>query len=177
MLKNIEVILTDLDGTLIDTDQANNLAYRKAIDYYNPDFQIPLMKRITKDILDNYCTDEVLANKIEKLKIQYNSKYLDYTYLNKELFNVLNSNKEYIRTSLVTKASPERATLLLKHHNCAKLFDGVFFCKHIGNKYRHALKEVSICSKKVLVFEDDQDEIRHANEAGIPKKNIIKISL
>lgn len=177
ILHNIQVILTDLDGTLIDTDQANNLAYRKAIDSYMPYMEVPVVKRITKEVIDKYCTNEVLAEKIQKEKIGYNSQFLDYTYLNKELINFLISNKNTTKVCLVTKASPERVIQLLDHHNCAKLFDRIFFCKHIDNKYQHALNEINICSKKVLVFEDDLNEVFHANEAGIPDKNITKISL
>lgn len=177
MLNGIEVILTDLDGTLVDTDEANNLAYKQAIDYYAPHLRIPFIKRITKEVVDKHCADEVLAEKIQKEKVEYNSQFLDHTYLNKELFNLLISNKTTTKVCLVTKASPERVVQLLNHHNCAKLFDSIFFCKHIDNKYQYALNKINMCSKKVLVFEDDENEILHANEAGIQNKNITKISL
>lgn len=177
ILNRIEVILTDLDGTLFDTDEANNLAYKQAIVYYAPHLQIPLVKRITKGVVDKHCDDKVLTEKIQKKKIEYNSQFLDHTCLNKELFNLLVSNKNSTKIYLVTKASPERVVQLLDQHNCAKLFDGMFFCKHIHNKYQYALNEINICSKKVLVFEDDLYEIFHANEAGIPDKNITKVCL
>lgn len=177
ILNDIEVILTDLDGTLFDTDYANNLAYKKAIGYYAPHLQIPLVKRITKEMFDKHYDDGVLTEKIQKKKIEYNSQFLDHTYLNKELINFLISNKNTAKVCLVTKASPERVIQLLEHHNCAKLFDRIFFCKDIANKYKYALEEINICSKKVLVFEDDLHEIFHANKAGIPNKNITRISL
>ena len=177
ILNGIEVILTDLDGTLIDTDQANNLAYRKAINSYMPYTEVPLVKRITKEVVDKYCADEALAEKIQIEKIDYNLQFLDHTYLNKELFNLLAKNKTTTKVCLVTKASPERVIQLLEHHNCAEIFDKIFFCKDIRNKYQYALNEINICSEKVLVFEDDESEILHANEAGIPNKNITKISL
>jgi len=176
-LNDIEVILTDLDGTLCDTDEANNLAYKQAIAYWAPHLQIPLVKRITKEVVDRQCDDETLTEKIHEKKIEYNSQFLAYTYLNKELFNFLISSKNTTEICLVTKASPERVVQLLDHHNCAKLFDRIFFCKDIDNKYQHALNEINICSKKVLVFEDDLNEVFYANEAGIPDKNITKISL
>ena len=177
ILNSIQAILTDLDGTLIHTDQANNSAYKKAIDLHMPYLEAPVVKRITKDVIDKYCTDEVLAEKIRKEKIGYNSQFLDHTYLNKELINFLISNKNTAKVCLVTKASPERVIQLLDHHNCAKLFDEIFFCKDIHNKYQYVLNEINICSKKVLVFEDDENEILHANEAGIPNNNITRISL
>lgn len=177
ILNDIEVILTDLDGTLCDTDEANNLAYKQAIGYFAPHLQIPLVKRITKEVVDKHCDDEVLTEKIQEKKIEYNSQFLDHTYLNKELMNFLVSNKNTIKVYLVTKASPERVIQLLSHHNCTKLFDKIFFCKDIHNKYRYALNEINICPKKILVFEDDENEILHANEAGIPNKNITEISL
>ena len=104
-------------------------------------------------------------------------QFLGHTYLNKELIKFLIINKSTTKVCLVTKASPERVIQLIDHHNCAKLFDKIFFCKDIHNKYQYALNEINICSKKVLVFEDDENEILHANEAGIPNKNITKISL
>ena len=176
-MNDIEVILTDLDGTLCDTDEANNLAYKQAIGYCAPHLQTPLVKRITKEVVDKHCGDEVLTEKIQKKKIEYNSQFLDHTYLNKELIKFLIISKSTTKVYLVTKASPERVIQLLDHHNCAKLFDKIFFCKDIHNKYQYALNEINICSKKVLVFEDDENEILHANEAGIPNKNITKISL
>lgn len=177
ILNSIQAILTDLDGTLIHTDQANNSAYKKAIDLHMPYLEAPVVKRITKEVIDKYCTDEVLAEKIRKEKIGYNSQFLDHTYLNKELINFLISNKNTAKVCLVTKASPERVIQLLDHHNCAKLFDEIFFCKDIHNKYQYVLNEINICSKKVLVFEDDENEILHANKAGIPNNNITRISL
>lgn len=177
ILNDIEMILTDLDGTLCDTDEANNLAYKQAIGYCAPHLQTPLVKRITKEVVDKYFDDEVLTEKIQEKKIEYNSQFLGHTYLNKELIKFLIINKSTTKVCLVTKASPERVIQLIDHHNCAKLFDKIFFCKDIHNKYQYALNEINICSKKVLVFEDDENEILHANEAGIPNKNITKISL
>lgn len=119
-MNNIQVILTDLDGTLIDTDQANNFAYRKAINSYMPYLEVPIVKRITKEVIDKYCTDKELAEKIQKEKIEYNSQFLAHTYLNKELVDFLISNKNTTEICLVTKASPERVIQLLDHHNCAR---------------------------------------------------------
>lgn len=177
ILNDIEMILTDLDGTLCDTDEANNLAYKQAIGYCAPHLQIPLVRRITKEVVDKHCGDEVLTEKIQEKKIEYNSEFLGHTYLNKELIEFLIVNKSTTKVCLVTKASPERVAQLLSHHNCAEIFDRIFFCKHIDNKYQHALNETNMCSEKVLVFENDESEILHANEAGIPNKNITKISL
>ena len=162
---------------MCDTDEANNLAYKQAIGYCAPHLQTPLVKRITKEVVDKYFDDEVLTEKIQEKKIEYNSQFLGHTYLNKELIKFLIINKSTTKVCLVTKASPERVIQLIDHHNCAKLFDKIFFCKDIHNKYQYALNEINICSKKVLVFEDDENEILHANEAGIPNKNITKISL
>jgi len=177
ILNDIEVILTDLDGTLCDTDKANSLAYKQAIGYCAPHLQTPLIKRITKEVVDKHCGDEILIEKIQKKKIEYNSQFLGHTYLNKELIKLLIINKSTTKVCLVTKASPERVIQLIDYHNCAKLFDKIFFCKDIHNKYQYVLNEINICSKKVLVFEDDDYEILHAIEAGIPNKNITKISL
>lgn len=171
--KAFDVVMIDLDGTLIDTDHANNLAYLEACKFYAPNLKIPPVKRITKKIIQGCCSDKELVNLISQMKIDCYSEFVNETYLNIDLYNLLLNFQQRYSLYLVTKASKHRALTLLKHHNCLAIFDDLFYCKE--NKYLESLETLNIKANKVLIFENEAIEIQQAIDSGIIQINIRKV--
>lgn len=177
MTEHTYLVLTDLDGTFINTDKANNLSYLKALKRYLPETDLADEPRITRLTIEQYCSDKLLIKKIENKKANFYKFCMEYTVLNKELLSRLIKYKQTANVYLVTKASKERVVQLLNYHSCIDLFDEIFFCKEIPNKYDYVLKQIDCDPNKIVVFENDSKEILDAIKAGIPDKNITQIKL
>lgn len=171
------LVLTDLDGTLINTDKANNLSYLKALKKYLPNIDFANEPRITKLIIEKYCSDKRLVRNIEKMKCNFYSEFLEHTFLNEELLKRLIEYKQTAEIYLVTKGSRERVVQLLNYHRCIEVFDRKFFCKPIPDKYDYVLKQVCCNPKRIVVFENDSEEILEAIKAGIPEQNITQVRI
>ena len=146
MTEDTCLVLSDLDGTLIDTDKANNLSYLKALKRYLPNIDLANESRITRLTIEKYCSDKLLVRNIEEMKCNLYSEFLEHTFLNEELLERLIEYKQTADIYLVTKASKQRVVQLLNHHHCIELFDRIFFCKKNPDKYHYVLKQIRCLS-------------------------------
>lgn len=178
MNNKIEYVLVDLDGTLIETDLANNMAYKEAIEvcaYENEVFIDVNGPRITRaDITKIYGENEKAENIIRtKESIFY--KYLPLTSLITSTMTLLHryidANKKLI---VVTNCKSKRATELLAHYHIDSLFYAKFY-NDCGNKYTKVLSKYSIPPQSVMLIENEESQIRNAVMAGISIRNVIKV--
>jgi len=172
-LNKANFLLFDMDGTLIDTDYANFLAYKYAIDVvlnkkvnleFNPDI------RFTKSILRKFFVD-IDFEAVITLKNRVFSKFLHYTKINQSVLDVI-KNKKNKKVILVTNSSITRAKMTLAYHNLISEFDGMFFNTDT-NKYQYVLNNIN--DDSVFVFENEAKEIQNAVDAGIRRNKILKI--
>ena len=176
-LSEFSVFFFDLDGTLVDTNYANWLAYREALATIMPNKQMPV-----------YCEEQRFDRKQLRLAFPYldartyatlilakeksYARFLDCTNLNKELIAFLRQVAPQHQTYLLTNCHKERALMLLKFWNLSSEFDDII-CNESGkdysdfNKYRTALAQLDISQKQILAFEDDELEIVKASMCGI----------
>ena len=179
------VLFFDMDGTLVDTDFANFLSFKTAIQRvvkpnreitFNQEerFNRTILKRefstlSEKDFQDVICIKESLY-----------SENLSQTKLITFVFDILNQYSNSNTTVLVTNCREERAIMTLNQHNLTNKFTHKFFRKSIDNdfhinKFENALTRLNLNPKNVIVFENEEFEIEEAIKAGIPKENIISI--
>jgi phosphoglycolate phosphatase-like HAD superfamily hydrolase len=178
------ILIFDLDGTLIETDEANLYAYKEAI------------KQVKKFELLSYCstnmrfTSEELIqvfpmldtkehNEIINIKNSVYIKYLNKTSINMELFTIIHKFSKTNTIILATKANQKRADLILKYHNLEDFFDYKFYnqsYKGNSNKFEYILKCLKIDPKQSIIFENDKVEIESAKLVDIPEDNIIYIN-
>lgn len=179
------VFFFDMDGTLIDTDFANFLSFKTAINSvigvvkdisYNPNerFNRTVLKREFPDLKENEYND------IVRLKELNYSENLNQTKLINDTCEILAQYSKSNTTVLVTNCREERAVLTLKYHNLIDKFSHIFFRTSIDkdsyiNKFENALMNIKISPNSVLVFENEPVEIEDAIKAGIPITNIISI--
>jgi len=185
LINKDSVLFFDMDGTLIETDLANFLAYKKAIQTItgieitkNINSKIRFNRTYLKQLLPNL--NESDYNKIIKEKERIYINFISKTKLIEKVVNILFKYSKKNRTILVTNCRKDRAENLLKHFNLLIKFDKMYFRKinESGvkvNKFKNAINDIKIIEEKVIVFENERTEIEDAIKAGIPTQNIFII--
>lgn len=172
-LNNIECILVDFDNTIIYTDKANFLSYKEAFEKkYGKQFLHNSKNRFTKnELIKNFYLNKDKVNEIVDYKNKIYKKYIIHTKVNYGLLALLLDIK--IPIYICTNANCDRVKLLIDYH---KLFfyKDIFFNKN-GNKFENCIKKYNIDLSAIIVFEDDEREIKNALKIGILKENIFKI--
>lgn len=178
------ILFFDMDGTLIDTDYANYLAYREAVQqiigqdispYYTPN------ERFTRDSLKNIPgLDCQNFNKIIQTKNELYLGNISETRLNSLALFVLEKYSKTNKTALITNCREERAMATLNHHGLADTFTYKFYKQESYaekeiNKYAFALASLKVKPSTALIFENEAAEIDVAILAGIPAENIIQL--
>ncbi|MDR0606545.1 MAG: HAD family hydrolase [Bacteroidales bacterium] len=179
------ILFFDMDGTLVDTNYANFLSYKKAIQsvtnehtdlIYNPEQRFDrteLRRTIPGLSISEY---ENIINEKERC---YNN-FLSETKLIKEMFDILCKYSKTNKTALVTNCRENRAMETLKYHSLEDKFSNIF-CRQLSdntvhiNKFSNAIAKLNILPQSIIVFENVKIEIDDAIRAGIPSDNIVEL--
>lgn len=181
--KLADVIVFDLDGTLIDSDNANLWSYEAAIrKVMSRKVQINLVPgiRITRQILLELIPgigikqiNEIVAQK----EIIY-PQYLSRTIVNPSLIDIIENSKNK-KIILATNSRRSRAELLLNYHGLAGKFHKKFYMDlndSIG-KYARIIPEIKKEGDSILLFENDVGDIESAITCGLKLEQIINVHL
>ena len=166
-----------MDGTLVDTDYANFLAYKRAIQSvtsstneitYNPDRRFNRSRLYS--VLPNLTQTDY--EKIIQEKEEYYNDFLHETKLNEEIVNILFKYSKTNKTVLVTNCRKDRAMTTLKHFGLADKFNHIFCREFVDNdkkvnKFQSAISKLGVSPNLVIAFENEENEIQDALNAGI----------
>lgn len=180
---NNNILIFDLDGTLINTDEANFLAYQTAVkeikkidlsSLYSKNERFTRNK--LKEILPMLKTQEY--DEIIKMKNAIYVNYLQETSIDALALKIVNNFSKTNKIILATNSHKERANLVLKYHHLDDTFDYKFYkddYNEENNKFKYILDYLKIDPNLTIVFENENLEIKQAILAGIPEKNIINL--
>lgn len=183
----IRALFCDLDGTLVETKDANFLAYREALansgielgretflETWGQDSRVflpNLFPQLSQSELDS----------IRESKANLYPKFLHMTTLNIALSKLLELQKRNgIVLGLVTTAKASNATGILEFHKITELFDFLVTGDDVSSSkpdpecYLQALEKASVFPNNAITFEDTETGIAAAENAGIRS---IRISL
>lgn len=171
--RNNYVLIFDLDGTLIDTDEANSLAYQQAV-HDVTGIQIPLTEsRITRETLQQMLKmDKSTTDEIASYKESIFPKYLSKTVPLPALWMVRHLTD--VNVILLTLARRERAKSVLKYYNALSYFNHMYFKEDYEGKAKFEYLRTRVISEldHVILFENDRIMIEQALAVGIPERNI-----
>ena len=177
------VLFFDMDGTIVKSDIANSLAYKKAIVEVFGEW--PIVNelsnwRITRDTLRTIIPSLKMNDfdKIVELKESYYEQFLCELQLNNDILDIINKYQGLKLLVLVTNSSKKRAMAILEFYDLIDKFDFLVFQNNLDslweNKYLKALAVALVDPEKVVCFDDDDIEIAKAQDAGI--KAIVKVT-
>ncbi|MFA9465763.1 MAG: HAD family hydrolase [Velocimicrobium sp.] len=180
MLNNIDAVIFDLDGTLIDS-----MWMWKEIDVeYLSKFNLKLPSDLQTEIEGMSFSETAayfkkrfqLSDTIEKIKADWNEMaYRKYRYeiLFKkgalEFLNIL--KKQNIKTGIATSNSKSLVTAIIANHKIDHLFDSIHTScevekgKPAPDIYLLVAKDLEVAPNRCLVFEDVVNGIKAGKEA------------
>lgn len=183
----IKGIITDFDGTLVDTLSANVVSYINAFGKNGFDISETQYRECFGLRFDDMCNklnipnDKELRDKIKVDKKNEYAKHYDLTKLNYKLFDfIMYSKTIYFKVCIASTASQENLTGILQYYNIQKYFDNIVCGNEVKkgkpapDVYMTALSKIGLEPNEVIVFEDSLVGIDAAKNAGID--NIIKIN-
>ena len=185
----IKYIITDFDGTLVNTKKANILAYKEAFKECGYVLNVSQYEGAFGLRFDSMCNalgvpdDADIRNKIKHKKAEVYPKYFSMLELNENLIQFLKLSKSNnIKIAIASTASKENLMAVLLYFGLEKMFDIIITGEMVKNGkpdpevYNNAMNKLGcVHSQECLVFEDSSAGIESANNAGI--ENVIKIKL
>ena len=170
----------DLDGTLVDTHQANFEAYKRAIfEVSGNEISFEDFKKgighVAKTFLPWFAPglEDADYKRIISLKAEYYKDLMHLTELNAGLIGLMDAVKEDALIVLVTSAKRKNAEAVLAHHNLEKYFDYTIAAEDVGQSkpataaYELALQKTGLLHHEAIAFEDSEAGKRAAEAAGI----------
>ena len=179
--------ITDFDGTLFDTREANYLAYKETLkkvydyelkpeDYYD-NFGLRINELLKKLKLD---VDKL--QDVKKTKARVYKKYFDKIQMNKNLYSHLHYAKQNSNIiCLATTASKKNVENLLKYFEIEDLFDYIITGDNVNNGkpdpevyQKIIMKYPFVSTDNIYIYEDSDAGFLAAHKSGV--KNIIDVN-
>ena len=175
----IKAIITDFDGTLVDTIIANCFAYSKAFEACGLELDTNLYKENYGLRFDDLCKkvgieDNEIKQKIRSLKANIYPEFFNHIRVNNELLKFISMCKgQGIKTCVASTASKKNLYGLLKYFNLDLYFDIIISGDDVSKGkpcpevYIKALDLLDCEPEEALVFEDSEVGCEAAEAAGI----------
>ena len=174
----ISAIITDFDGTLVDTFEANLRAYQKAFDVVGLNLTVEKYRqcfgyRFERFMTSLGITDEEICNFIREAKKEYYPQFFDYLKPNKSLIELVEAF-HYMggKTAIASTARRENLMNVVNHLRIGDIFDLIYAGidvkqgKPSPEIYVKAMESLKASPDATLIFEDSEVGIEAAKASG-----------
>ena len=180
----IRAIITDFDGTLVNTFMANYLAYYSACKHYGYNLTKEQYKEWYGLRYDDLCKKIGISSEhksaIKELKKKIYPSFFEYLTINQNILTFIKASKLIygIKTCIASTASRENLYNVLRYFNLEEYFDIIITGENVDHGkpnpevYLKALSLLDCEPDEALVFEDSEVGCEAAENAEI---NYIKI--
>lgn len=182
----IRAIITDFDGTLVDTFEANLKAYQKAYqsvglgitaERYHKCFGFRFERLMTATGI----FDEKTANAIREAKKEYYPQFFSSLKPNKALLNLIAGFKALGgKTAVASTARRENLMNVINYLDIANHFDLIYAGADVKEGkpspeiYLKAMQALGVTPEETLIFEDSDVGLQAAKASGA---SFIKVTI
>lgn len=183
---NIKLLVTDFDGTLVNTFQANLLAYQEAFGQVGLELTAEQYRRcfglrFDKFMLAMGINDPSTSSKIRELKKQVYPRFFEHLQINQPLASLIATfHRQGGKTAIASTARRENLENALVHTSLANLFDLILAGEQVRNGkpdpeiYNTVMQHFGVSPAETLIFEDSDTGLLAAERSGA---HFIKITL
>lgn len=177
MNNEVKLIITDFDGTLVDTFKANFLAYKEVLNKFNINLSETKYTdcfglRFAEFMNEIKVFDQDIINKIKEQKEIIYPKYFELIKLNTTLFEFIKMFRLSGRkTAIASTAKKENVLNVLNYFNITDFFDLIITgedalkSKPSPECYEIIIKYFKFEPNNTLIFEDSQIGIKAAQDS------------
>lgn len=174
----LKAIITDFDGTLVDTFEANLKAYQKAFSECGLSISEQQYRHCFGLRYDGFMvamgiTDAETANRIKEAKKQCYPDFFQYLKPNKALIELMSSFKAMGgKTAVASTARKENLMNVINYLGIADCFDLIYAGSDVKEGkpspeiYLKAMEALNVRSENVLIFEDSIIGLQAAKSSG-----------
>ena len=174
----IEAIITDFDGTLVNTFEANWKAYERAFSEEGLSISLEEYKGIYGMRFDDFMrtvgiTDVDAAKRIRDLKTLYYPDFFDKIVPNKRLIDELvNFRRAGGKTAIASTARKENLMNVLEYFQLSELFDLIYSADDVKKGkpnpeiYLKTMQQLGAAPEETLIYEDSEVGVQAAAASG-----------
>lgn len=173
-----KAIITDFDGTLVDTFEANLRAYQKAFQEVGLNLTAERYRecfgyRYDRFMQEMGVTDKTIADSIKELKKKYYPEYFEYLKPNIALINLIAGIKKMGgKTAIASTARKENLMNAVNFLGIAQYFDLILAGIDVKKGkpepeiYIKSMAALGVTPEETLIFEDSDIGIEAAIASG-----------
>lgn len=178
-MAQIKLLITDFDGTLMDTFEANYLAYQKAFAKYGLELSEQQYRDSFGFRFDDFMAamgiaDDAVKQGIRQAKGEFYPLFFDKLKVNQPLLNMLRHHKASGGlTAVASTARRKNLMNALEHISALDCFSLILAGEDVSQGkpnpeiYNKVLQELSVSPEEALVFEDSQVGMEAAEAARL----------
>lgn len=183
---NIKLLISDFDGTLVDTFEANYLAYRDAFSEAGYNLTEAKYRECFGKRFDDFMNavgieDSLVKEAIREGKTERYPHYFDHLKVNHTLLSFIRSFKASGgKTAIASTARKKNLFNALRHIGAIDDFDFILAGENVkhakpdGEIYTKLLELAGVRADEALIFEDTEVGFAAAKNAGISYITITK---
>lgn len=174
----IKALITDFDGTLVDTFEANLRAYQEAFHQVGLELTADRYKECFGYRFDRFMTamavyDEQIASRIKELKKDAYPKYFNHLVPNDKLIELIATFHQMgAKTAIASTARKENLMNAVNHLDIAHHFDLIYAGVDVTKGkpdpeiYLKSMAALGVTPDETLIFEDSPVGFQAAKASG-----------